>query len=67
MIGAVLSAGLDASWVTGDEVYGRAPHPRAFLEAHRLGYVLVIVANRRVSVQGAGRTTAEVAALLATP
>ncbi|MER7132419.1 hypothetical protein [Streptosporangium saharense] len=59
MVGAALSVGLDASWVTGNEVYG--------LEAHRLGYVLVIAANRRVSVQGAERTATEAAALLAAP
>ncbi|MEV8639319.1 IS701 family transposase [Streptosporangium sp. NPDC051023] len=65
MIDAALSAGVDASWITGDEVYGQAPHLRAFLEAHRLGYVLAIAANRRVSIQGAQQTAAEVAALAA--
>ncbi|MEU1737623.1 hypothetical protein [Streptosporangium sp. NPDC020145] len=62
VIGAALGVGLDVSWVTGDEAYGQASHPRAFLEAHRLGYVLVIAANRCVSGQGA-----EAAALLGAP
>jgi SRSO17 transposase len=59
MIGAAVDAGLPASWVTGDEVYGSDPDLRAGLEARGLGYVLAIGCNRRVVVNH-GRTRTRV-------
>ena len=50
MIGAAVDAGLPASWVTGDEVYGSDPDLRAGLEARGLGYVLAIGACQVVCV-----------------
>jgi SRSO17 transposase len=55
MISAAVDAGLPASWVTGDEVYGSDPELRAGLESRGLGYVLAIGCNRRVAVNH-GRT-----------
>jgi SRSO17 transposase len=55
MIDAAVDAGLPASWVTGDEVYGADPDLRTGLEARRLGYVLAVGCNRRVAVNH-GRT-----------
>jgi hypothetical protein len=57
MITRAVEAGLPARWVTADEVYGADPDLRTQLEAlgtsHRLGYVLGIGCNRRVTVHGA--------------
>jgi SRSO17 transposase len=53
MIARGVEAGLPVGWVTADEVYGIDPDLRAQLEALRLGYVLGIGCNRRVSVNGA--------------
>jgi SRSO17 transposase len=49
MITRALDAGVDAPWVTGDEVYGADPRLRAELEARGVGYVLAIGRNRRVT------------------
>jgi SRSO17 transposase len=48
MISAAIDAGVPASWVAGDEVYGADPTLRATVRAAGLGYVLQISANRRV-------------------
>lgn len=61
MILAALDAGIDTAWVTGDEVYGQDPRLRAALEERQIGYVLAIAGNRRVSLEGAERTAAEIA------
>ncbi|MER5423945.1 transposase [Streptosporangium roseum] len=63
MIDAALRAGVGASWVTGDEVYGQASCLRAFLEAHQLGYVPAIAGNRRFPLEGTERTATEAAAI----
>jgi SRSO17 transposase len=52
MINAAVRAGIPASWVAGDEVYGA--DLRAGLRAHALGYVLAIGRNRRVTVNHGG-------------
>ncbi|MGP3966025.1 IS701 family transposase [Nonomuraea sp. 3N208] len=65
MILAALDAGVPASWVTGDEVYGQDPRLRAALEARRIGYVLAIAGNRRVDLEGVQVSAAEVAARVA--
>ena len=51
MITRALDAGVQARWVSGDEVYGADPGLRAVLEARHLGYVLasgVTVVSRPV-------------------
>lgn len=54
MIIAALEAGVPASWVAGDEVYGADPDLRERLEKHRIGYVLAIGCNRQV-LTGTGK------------
>jgi len=53
MISRALDAGVPASWVTADEVYGADPGLRADLERRQLGYVLAVAATHRVTT-GAG-------------
>jgi SRSO17 transposase len=48
MITRAVAAGVPASWVAGDEVYGADPALRATIRRHGLGYVLQIAANRQV-------------------
>lgn len=52
MIGAALDAGAQASWVTGDEVYGNDPGLRTALEQRRVGYVLAVSCNHRIPTNG---------------
>jgi SRSO17 transposase len=56
MVAAALDAGIDASWVTGDEAYGQDPGLRALLESRRIGYVLAVACSMRVRINQ-GRTT----------
>lgn len=49
MIGRALDAGVPARWVAADEVYGADPLLRADLEQRRIGYVLAIGCDRRVT------------------
>ncbi len=49
MISTAIGAGVPASWVAGDEVYGADPKLRAAVRAAGLGYVLQIAANRRIT------------------
>src|SRR5215208_3169079 len=42
MLARALDAGVPASWVTGDEVYGACPRLRAWLEGRGIGYVLAV-------------------------
>lgn len=37
-----LAAGVQVAWVAGDEVYGRDPKLRAFLEERKIAYVLAV-------------------------
>jgi len=48
MIGAALDAGVGASWVTGDEVYGNDPALRAGLRDRRVGYVMAVSCDHRI-------------------
>jgi SRSO17 transposase len=50
MLGAAFDAGVPASWVAGDEVYGADPGLRADLHERGVGYVLAVAANHRVQV-----------------
>jgi SRSO17 transposase len=49
MLTRALDAGVPARWVAGDEVYGADPALRAECEVRRVGYVLAIGSDRRVS------------------
>ncbi|GII67523.1 hypothetical protein Skr01_76080 [Sphaerisporangium krabiense] len=51
MLLAALEAGVQALWVSGDEVYGQDPRLRAALQERRMGYVLAIAGNRRVNLE----------------
>jgi SRSO17 transposase len=48
MLVRALDAGVNASWVAGDEVYGQSPDLRAELEMRGVGYVLAIASSHRV-------------------
>jgi len=50
MLTRALDAGVPASWVTGDEVYGLHPGLRAFLQARAISYVLCVASNQWVWV-----------------
>ncbi|NVI86433.1 IS701 family transposase [Actinomadura sp. BRA 177] len=52
MIGRALDAGVIASWVTGDEVYGGNPHLRTDLERRGIGYVLAVACDHRLATHG---------------
>ena len=49
MIGRALDAGVLASWVTGDEVYGSNPNLRTELERREVGYVLAVACDHQVT------------------
>ena len=49
MLTCALRNDVPARWLTGDEVYGADPGLRTECELHRLGYVLAIGCDRRVS------------------
>jgi SRSO17 transposase len=61
MITRALDAGVPASWVAGDEVYGADPKLRACLESRSIGYVLAVACDHPV---GAGGETWRADALL---
>jgi SRSO17 transposase len=65
MITAALDAGVPASWVAGDEVYGADPCLRARVRHLGLGYVLQVAANRRVPTDAGMLRVDELAARLA--
>ncbi|CAN5393866.1 IS701 family transposase [soil metagenome] len=48
MIRNALDAGVPASWVAGDEVYGADPDLRTMLHDRQIGYVLAVSCDRRV-------------------
>lgn len=50
MLTRALDAGVPASWVTGDEVYGLHPGLRAFLQERGMSYVLCVASNQWVWV-----------------
>ena len=43
-----LAAGIEAKWVTGDEVYGADPKLRNALQDKRIGYVLAVACDHRI-------------------
>jgi SRSO17 transposase len=49
MIARALDAGMPASWVAGDEVYGADPGLRRELEGRGTGYVLAVACSHRVA------------------
>ncbi|MFB8267417.1 IS701 family transposase [Streptomyces sp. NPDC055955] len=49
MIGRALDAGVPASWVAGDEVYGSNPHLRTVLEGREVGYVLAVACDHQIT------------------
>lgn len=49
LITRALDAGVPASWVTGDEVYGQDPALAAALRRRRIGYVLAVPRSHRVT------------------
>jgi SRSO17 transposase len=52
MIGRALDAGVPASWVAGDEVYGGNPHLRTALEGREVGYVLAVACDHQITTRG---------------
>jgi SRSO17 transposase len=52
MITRALDAGVPASWVAGDEVYGADPKLRACLERRGIGYVLAVACDHPVVAAG---------------
>jgi SRSO17 transposase len=52
MLARALDAGVPASWVAGDEVYGADPKLRAFLEGRGIGYVLAVACGHPVLAGG---------------
>jgi SRSO17 transposase len=54
MLARALDAGVPASWVTGDEVYGACPRLRAWLEGRGIGYVLAVACDHVVVASGTG-------------
>lgn len=64
MITRALDAGVPASWVAGDEVYGADPQLRNDLHKRKIGYVLAVASNHRVSTSAGTATATEQAAKL---
>ena len=64
MITAAVEAGVPASWVAGDEVYGADPNLRAQIRHAGLGYVLQVAANRRMPTAAGPVRVDELAALV---
>ncbi len=58
MIGRALDAGVPASWVAGDEVYGGNPHLRTTLEERQVGYVLAVARDHQITTR-AGKLRAD--------
>jgi SRSO17 transposase len=52
MVTRALDAGVPASWVAGDEVYGANPKLRATLEARGIGDVLAVACDHPVVAGG---------------
>lgn len=52
MIAAALDAGVAASWVAGDEVYGADSHLRSACRERGIGYVLNVACNHHVVTAG---------------
>jgi SRSO17 transposase len=62
MLERALDAGVPASWVTADEVYGGSPTLRGWLEGRGVSYVLAVKCTEPLVISGPdgpGRATAE--------
>ncbi len=59
MLTRALDAGVPASWVTGDEVYGLHPGLRTFLQSRGMSYVLCVANNQWVWVDAEPGSAAE--------
>jgi SRSO17 transposase len=57
MIARALDAGVPASWVTGDEVYGQHSGLRRMLEERQMPYVLAVPVSQHVIATVAGEVT----------
>ena len=56
MIDRALQAGVPASWVAGDEAYGKDSTFRSWLETRRIGYVVAVPRNQTIpAVAGSSR------------
>jgi SRSO17 transposase len=64
MIARALDAGVPAAWVAGDEVYGADPQLRNDLHQRKIGYVLAVASNHRVTTAVGTTTATELAAKL---
>jgi SRSO17 transposase len=64
MIGRALDAGVPASWVAGDEVYGSDPGLRKDLETRQIGYVLAIARTHQVATCAGPAPAGQIAARL---
>jgi SRSO17 transposase len=64
MLERALEAGVPASWVTADEVYGQDPALRGWLEGRQMAYVLAINSSELLAVgdRPAKRSAAQLAA-----
>ena len=52
MLRRALDAGVEASWVTADEVYGGDSKFRQFLEKQGMGYVVAVSCQQRLFLHG---------------
>lgn len=59
MLTDALDAGVSASWVAGDEVYGADPGLRGDLERRGMGYVLAVACNHQVTTELGTRRRAD--------
>src|SRR5918911_4118510 len=57
MLQRAFAAGVPASWVTGDTVYGNDPDLRSWLETERHAYVLAVPKTHRVWIDQQQETT----------
>jgi SRSO17 transposase len=61
MITRASDAGVPAGWVAGDEVQGADPQLRAELQQRKIGYVLAVASNHRVTTPAGTATATELA------
>jgi SRSO17 transposase len=64
LISRTVEAGVPASWVAGDEVYGADPNLRRTVRELGLGYVFQVAANRRVPTHAGPIRVDQIPALL---
>ncbi|WP_328710949.1 IS701 family transposase [Microbispora hainanensis] len=59
-----VAAGVHIAWAAGDEVYGRDPKLRAFLEQQQIGYVLAVGVDFPVATAAGSHRAGHLAALV---